>query len=133
MGLVAGVDGQLEGKAIVDVDVDEDPLLALLADFLALDLVRKSLSVENGGHRLDAVGKDVQIDVGTAANVAREGAADQAGPECPQQPHHAEGLQTHVAEVFRPPLALLELRPDLDLLADLAIAGQVAGLEIAAA
>ena len=49
-----------------------------------------------------------------------------------RDPHHAEGLQAHVAEVFRPPLAFLELRPDLDLVADFAVAGQIAGLEVAA-
>ena len=49
-----------------------------------------------------------------------------------QDPHHAEGLQTHVAEVVRPLLAFLELGPDLDLVANFAVAGQVAGFEVAA-
>ena len=49
-----------------------------------------------------------------------------------KKPHHAEGLQAHVAEVVRPLLALLELRPDLDLVADFAVAGQIARLEVAA-
>ena len=73
----------------------------------------------------------MQIDVGAAADVAGERAADQAGAERLEDPHHAEGLEAHVAEVFRPPLALLELCPDLDLVADFAVAGQIAGLEVA--
>ena len=32
MGLVAGVNGQFEGEAVMEMDVDEDPLFAVLAD-----------------------------------------------------------------------------------------------------
>ena len=106
-------------------------LLAVFSDPFALDRVGEPLLVQNGGDRLDAVGEQVQIDVRAATNVTGQGAADQAGAEGSQDPHHAEGLKAHVAEVFRPLLALVEACPDLDLVADLAIAGQIARFEIA--
>ena len=53
----------------------------------------------------------MQIDVGAAADVAGQRAADQPGPEGLQDPHHAEGLQAHVAEVFGPPIAFAEVAP----------------------
>ena len=54
------------------------------------------------------------------------------GRKARRMPHQAEGLQAHVAEVFRPPLAFVEAGPDLDLVADFAVAGQIARLEVAA-
>ena len=48
VGLVLGVDGQLEVEAVVDVDVREDALLAVLDDLLALDVVLVALVVRAG-------------------------------------------------------------------------------------
>ena len=73
----------------------------------------------------------MQVDVGAAADVAGQGAADQPRAEGPQDAHHAEGFEPHVAEIFGPPLAFMEVGPDLDLIADFAVAGQIARLEIA--
>jgi hypothetical protein len=73
----------------------------------------------------------VQINVRPATNMTGQGAADQPGAEQSQDPHQAKGLKTHVAEVFAPPLALMEACPGLDLVEDFAIAGQIARFEIA--
>ena len=48
MGLVLGVDGQLEVEAVVDVDVREDAGLAVLDDLLALDVELVALAVRAG-------------------------------------------------------------------------------------
>jgi hypothetical protein len=52
------------------------------------------------------------------------------GAEGSQNPHHAEGFKAHVAEVFSPPLALVEACPGLDLVADFAITGEIVRFEI---
>ena len=44
----------------------------------------------------------VQVDVGAMADVAGERAADQPGPERPQNPHQAQGFDAHFAQVFGP-------------------------------
>lgn len=41
------------------------------------------------------------------------------------------GIEPHVAEVLGPLLAFVEIRPELNLIADFAIAGQIARFEIA--
>ena len=52
------------------------------------------------------------------------------GSELAEDPHHPQGLQTHLAEILRPLLTLVHAGEGLDLLADLAIAGQVVGLKL---
>ena len=44
-----------------------------------------------------------------------------------QEPHQAEGVEPHVAEVFQPLGALVNARHRLDLVADLLVARQIAG------
>ncbi len=56
MDLVLGIKGQLVGEAVVDVDVGEDPLLAVLDDPLLLDLVGQGVVVESVGDDRLAVG-----------------------------------------------------------------------------
>jgi len=73
----------------------------------------------------------MQIDIRTTADMAGQSAADKPRAEGIQNPHHAEGLQTHFAKVFRPLLTFLELGPNLNLVADFAVAGQIAWLEVA--
>ena len=127
MGLVRRVDGQLDGVSVVDVDVREDPLLAVLDDPLQLDLVGQAVLVEGGGHERDAVAEDVEVDVRAVADVAGPDAADESGSEPGELPHHPERLDAHVAEpgpAFRP---LVHAGEGLDLVADLAVGGQVGG------
>ena len=93
MGLVLGVDGQLEVEAVVDVDVREDARLAVLDDLLALDVELVALLFEQVGDEAGAVAEDVQVDVGALADVAGHDAADEPRPERPQQPHQAQALR----------------------------------------
>ena len=127
MDLVFGVERQLEIVAVVDVDVREDPLLAVLDDPLVLDVVLQAQLVERVGHQGQAVAEDVDVDVGALADVPGPDAADQPGAEPRQEPHQAEGVEPHVAEVFQPLGPLVNAGHRLDLVADLLVAGQVAG------
>ena len=102
VGLVRGVDGQLEREAVDEVDVREDPLLAVLADLLALDRVIEAVLVEQVRDRLGRVGEDVQVDVGAFADVAGEDAADEPRAERRQAAHHGEGGQPHREQVVGP-------------------------------
>ena len=61
------------------------------------------------------------------AHVAGEDAADELGAEGREQPHHAERFQPHLAEVVVAGIAFVELGEALDLVADLAVGGEVAG------
>ena len=84
--------------------------------------------------RLGAVAEDVQVDVGALADVAGHDAADEPRAERPQQPHQAQGLEAHVAEVSSVRLvALVQAGEELDLVADLGVGGEVVGLDAAAA
>ena len=56
-------------------------------------------------------------------------AADEPRPERPQQAHHAQRLQTHVAQVDGTAVAFMDAREDLDLLADLGVGGKVFGFD----
>jgi hypothetical protein len=91
MRLVARVDGQFEREAVLDVNVDERPLLAVLPHPLALDLVGHALVVQRACNGLDAVGKQVQVNVRTAADVTGQGAADQPGAEGPKETPFLDG------------------------------------------
>ena len=133
VGLVLGVDGQLEVEAVVDVDVREDARLAVLDDLLALDVELVAFVFEQVGDEADAVGEDVQVDVGALADVAGHDAADQPRPERAQQPHQAQGVEAHVPEVGGAFVAFVEAGEELDLVADLGVGGEVVGFDAAAA
>ena len=125
--LVLGVEGQLEIEAVVDVDVGEDPLLAVLDDPLPLDVVVKARRVERVADERQAVAEDVDVDVRALADVARPDAADQPRVEPRELAHQAEGLDPHVAEGLETFVALVHPRHRLDLVADLGVGRQVAG------
>ena len=127
MDLVFGVEGQLEIVAVVDVNVREDPFLAVLDDPLVLDVVLQAQLVERVGHERQAVAEDVDVDVGALADVPGPDAADQPRAEPREQAHQAQGIEPHVAEVFEPLGPLVDAGHRLDLVADLVVAGQVAG------
>ena len=97
MGLVLGVDGQLEVEAVVDVDVREDARLAVFDDLLAFEVELAAGLFEQVGDEGGAVAEDVQVDVGAFADVAGHDAADEPRPEGAEQPHQAQGVQAHVA------------------------------------
>ena len=126
MSLVLGIERQLEVVLVVDVDMREGPLFAVLDDPLVLDIVLDAQLVEGIGHQRLAVAEDVDVDVGTLADVPGADAADQSGPEPGQQSHHPEGVNPHVAERLQPLGPLVHSGHRLDLVADLLVAGQVA-------
>jgi hypothetical protein len=133
MGEVGGVEGQLEGELVVEMDVGEDPLLAGLADPLVLDVVDEPLGLERRADGFGAVGEQVQVDVRALADVAGERAPDQPGAEDAEHPHQAQRRQSHPPQILRPPLAFVHPGESLDLVADFAVARQVARLDVAAA
>ena len=83
--------------------------------------------VERVGHQREAVAEDVDVDVGALADVPGPDAADQPGPEPRQQPHEPQGIEPHVAQVLEALGPLVHPGHRLDLVADLPVAGQVAG------
>ena len=125
--LVLGVERQLEVVAVEDVDVGEDPLLVVLDDPLELDVVLDVQLVEGVGHQREAVAEDVDVDVGALADVPGQDAADQPRPEPGQELHEPQGVEPHVEQVLEPLGALVHPGHGLDLVADLLVAGQVAG------
>ena len=126
MDLVFGVERQLEFVAVVNVDVGEGPLLAVLDDPLVLDVVLEAKLVERVGHEGEAVAEDVDVDVRALADVPGPDAADQPGPEPGQQPHQPQGIEPHVAQSLQALRPLVHPGHRLDLVADLPVAGQVA-------
>jgi len=60
-------------------------------------------------------------------------AADQPRPKGAEDPHHPQRFDAHLAKVFAPPQALVHARQRLNLVADFAIAGQIAGFDVSAA
>src|SRR5262245_15888240 len=131
--LVFRIDGQLEGKAIGDVDVREGAGLAVLDDLLALDLEHIPLALEQAGDAIDAIAEQVQVDVGAVADVAGHDAADEPRPERAQQTHESQGGEAHLAQILGACLALVQAGEVLDQVADLGVGGEVAGLDGAAA
>ena len=129
MGLVLGIDRQLEVEAIVDVDVGEDAGLAVLDDLLALQVVLIAFVAEQVGDEAGAVAEDVQVDVGALADVAGHDAADEPRPELAQQTHEVQGVEAHVLQVAGAAVAFVEAGKELDLLADLGVGGEVFGLD----
>ncbi len=127
--LVLGIQGQLVGETIVDVNMREDSLFAILDDSLTLDFIRQGIFVEGVGDDGLAVGKDVDVDIGTVPDVAGPDAADQAGSEPREFAHQAKGLEAHVVEVLEPFGAFMDPGHRLDLVADLGVGGEVAGSE----
>ena len=109
------------------VDVVKYAMLALFSDLLAFDLVTHIFIVENKCHRLHTIGKQVEIDVRTTANMTGQYAADQPRTKGLQQPHQSQGFQSHGQQVVVAPLPFVQTRHDLDLIAYLGIAGQVGG------
>ena len=133
VGLVLGVDRQLEVEAVVNVDVREDTRLAVLDDLLALDVELEPSCSRRSADQGGAVAEDVQVDVGAFADVAGHDAADQPRPEGPQQPHQAQRLQAHVAQVFGAAVAFVDAGEDLDLVADFGVGRKVFGFDPLAA
>ncbi len=99
MGLVLGVDGQLEVVAVVDVDVGEGAGLAVLDDLLAFDIELVAFVFQEVGEESGAVGEDVDVDVGALADVAGHDAADQPRAEGTDLPHEAQCFQPHLAQM----------------------------------
>ena len=54
------------------------------------------------------------------------------GRNGPQQPHQAQGLEAHVAQVLGAAVAFVEAGEELDLVADFGVGGEVFGLDAAA-
>src|SRR5665213_1256092 len=129
MGLVFRVDGQFKRETVVDVDVREDTALAVLDHLLAFQVVLAAFLFEQVANQGGAVAEDVQVDVGTFADVAGHHAADQPRPESAQEAHHAQRLQTHVAQIDGAAVAFVDAGEDLDLLADFGIGGKVFGFD----
>ena len=50
-------------EAVVDMDVGEDPGLAMLDDPLVLDVIDQAVLVESGGQECEAVTEDMDVDV----------------------------------------------------------------------
>ena len=110
--------------------MNEDPLLVELDHPFALHFVEHPQIVEHQTDRLGGCRKDVQVDVGAAANVAGQGRTDQPWVETPQRAHQRQCPQPHLAE---PILAIspLEQRGHAeDLVPDLGVRGEVLGLGI---
>jgi hypothetical protein len=133
MGLVGRIDGQLEGKAVLDVDMRKDALFVVLLDALSLDVVDDALLVEDVGDRADPVAKQVQVDVAAGADVPGHDAADEAGAVWREQPHQAQRLDPHLAEVAGALAAFVEAGEGLDFVADFRVRGQIRRLHPALA
>ena len=127
--LVGPVDGQFEGKSVGHMDVRKQPLLAMLADPLALHVVDDPCLVEHQRDGFDAVGEDVKIDVRTFAHVAGEHTADQPRSESPQQLHQPQGFQPHLPQFQRAVVALVKTRQRLDFIAYFGVARQIRRLD----
>src|SRR5262249_28520200 len=131
--LVLGVDGQLKVEAVVDVDVRKDARLAVLDDLLALDIVLVALLFEEVGDEADAVGEQVEVDVGALTDVAGHDAADEPWAERPQDAHQAQRIEAHVTEVLGAFFALVDAGEELDLFADFGVGGEIFGFDLLAA
>jgi len=114
------------------VDVGESALLVLLDDPLPLDGERETLVLEHRGDGRRVVGEDVDVNIRALADVARVRAADQLRAEGAEQPHHVEGGDAHLSEVFLAFFSLVEVGQGLDLVADFAVGGEVFGAKGAA-
>ena len=95
MSFIGGVNGQLAGKPILDMNVSKDPLLVVLPHAFALDIVDKPFIVELYRDGVEPIGEDVQVDIRTGSNVSRQHAADQPRPKPPQDSHQAERVDSH--------------------------------------
>ena len=131
--LVRRVDRQLEGKAVDEVHVREDSLLAVLADLLALDRVVEAVLIEQVRDRLGRVGEHVQVDVGALPDVAGEDAADEPRAKRREPAHHRQRGQPHGEQVVGARLAFEQPGQHLDLVADFDVARQVGRLDPALA
>ena len=87
----------------------------------------EAMLLERGGDEREAVAEDVDVDVGAVADVPGPDAADQPGPEPRQLAHQPQGLDPHVAQVLEALRPFVHPGHGLDLVADLAVAGQVGG------
>ncbi len=76
--------------------------------------------------------EDVQVDIAAAADVAGQRAADQPRPEDAQQAHHSQRLDPHLAQILGALVPFEQAGEDLDLVANLPIAGQILGFDPAA-
>ncbi len=100
---------------------------ACLIDPLVLDVVIHRQLVERVGHEREAVAEDVDVDVRPFADVPRADAADQPGPEPREPSHQAQGLDAHVVQVRQPLRSFVHAGQGLNLVADLAVGGQIVG------
>src|SRR5204862_2011304 len=100
MRLILRIDRELEVETIVDVNVRKSSGFAMLDDLLALDVVLYAFLIEQVGDEADAVGENMQVDVGALADVAGHHAADEPRPKDTQQAHQTQGLQTHGPKVL---------------------------------
>ena len=82
--------------------------------------------VEGVGHQGEAVAEDVDIDVGTLADVAGPDAADQSRAEPGEHPHHPQGIEPHVAQGLESLGPLVNPGHRLDLVADLLVTREIA-------
>src|SRR5713101_3622967 len=133
MRLVLGVNRELEIESIVNVNVSEDPRLLVLDDLFSLHVKLVSFIFQNVGDQADAVGKDVNIDVGSFAHVSGHNAADEPGPKRPEQTHEAQGVKPHIAEILNSAVAFMDAGEMLDLFADFGVGGEVFGFDAFAA
>ena len=132
VGLVGGVDRQLEGKSVRDMNVREDAFLAVFADPFALDVVDHSLVVQRSGHGVDAVGEDVQVDV-RAARRGRSSRCRSAAVGIGAGSASCGALRAACRSRFSVRLvAFVQSGQGLDFVADLGVAGQIGRLDPAA-
>ncbi len=133
MRLVFGVNGELEIESIVNVNVGEDPRLLMFDDLLALDVKWVTFIFQNVADQADAVGENMDVDVGSFADVSGHNAADEPGPERPEQSHEAQGVEPHIAEILNSAVAFVDAGEMLDLFADFGVGGEVFGFDAFAA
>ena len=133
MSLVLGIDGQLVVELVAYVDVREDARLVVLDHLFALDVEHVPFPFEQTGDHFDAVRKEVDVDIGTFADMASHHAADEARPEPAEQAHQVQSVQAHVAQIGDAGIAFLGARKTLNQVADFRIRREIVRFDVAAA
>ena len=99
--LVRRVHGQLNGKAILDMEVREDSLFTMLADAFAFQLIVDALRFKPNFNSFSGRGENVDVDVGTLPNMTGEGASDNLRSEVLQHSHQSQGFDAHLAKTIK--------------------------------
>ena len=110
------------------MDMREDALFVLLHNAFFLHRILQPMIFQHGRDGRQMIAEHMQIDVRPLADMPGQNTADQPRMKRIQQPHQPQRFQPHIQQILLPLVSFVQIRQRPQLLADLRIARQIAGM-----